>query len=385
MVDNVVILAGGSGTRLWPASTSRTPKQFLELSGGMSLLELTIRRAAALGIRGRILIVTHERQAEGARSICEKMMQAADEELPPLLVLPEPKARNTAPAVALAASFLARSDGDEAGASTMLVLPADHIIKPVEKFRKAVERADRLARKGFLLTFGIVPQRPETGYGYIEAGEAEGPGRLVRAFREKPDIALAREYLRSGSHFWNSGMFVFTGAVFFEELSRYAPDIAGPFTKGLHAAEGTAVRPAAATPEAGREGPAETADLAGAPVFAGGAADLSFYSDLPKRSLDYAVMEQSGRTAMIEADFRWSDVGSWDEIAAMDEGTAPAVFSVESDDNFVSSDLPVALCGVEGLHVIVKNGAVLVCKKGASQLVRDAVEEIRKTGMDGLV
>ncbi len=377
MVDNVVILAGGSGTRLWPASTSMKPKQFLELSGGMSLLELTIRRAAALGIRGRILIVTGEKQAEGARSICAKTAETADTQLPPLLVLPEPEARNTAPAVALAASFLARSNAGEYGradagnagggsGSTMLVLPADHIIKPVEAFREAVERADRLARQDYLVTFGIVPERPETGYGYIEAGETEGPGRLVRAFREKPDIDRAREYVKSGRHYWNSGMFVFTGRAFFEELERYAPDIAGPFMQQL--------RGGGEKPSSGSAGDMEAAGTGG----------LAFYRDLPKRSLDYAVMEQSRRTAMIEAAFRWSDVGSWDEIAAMDEGTAPAVFSVDSGDNFVSSDLPVALCGVEGLHVIVKNGAVLICKKGSSQLVREAVEEIRKSGIDGL-
>ena len=217
MVDNVVILAGGSGTRLWPASLRSRPKQFLDPGTGASLLRMTLERAAAVTESGRIIIVTHKDQVPPLVEELSELESLKER----LLVLPEPAMRNTAPAITLAVTYLALN---EAESGTTLVLAADHIITPVDRFAEACERADLLARSGKLVTFGITPTRPETGYGYIEAGEElnlpgpgggglgpggsgsggsgsggerHAPGRSVTAFREKPDAATAKEYLQA--------------------------------------------------------------------------------------------------------------------------------------------------------------------------------------------
>lgn len=343
MVGSVLILAGGSGTRLWPASTSARPKQFLDPGTGSSLLQMTVLRAAAVVPSGPILVVTHYSQAEEVSRQCATLEGLADR----VQVVAEPEMRNTAPAVALGLFHLARSGGTGAEEPT-LVLASDHLIAPVEAFAADVEKADQLAREGYLVVFGIPPTRPETGYGYIEAGEPHGPGRLVAGFREKPDLETAREFLRRGTFSWNSGMFVFRRDVMLEELDRYEPAITAPFRD----------------------------------------TSLDFYASLPRRSLDHAVMERSDRVAMVETTFRWNDVGSWDEMAALAEegafgpdpsGTAPLV-SVQSRNNYVFADTTVALCGVEDLIVVVREGRVLVARRGTGQLVKEVVDTLRARG-----
>ncbi|MFW5688141.1 MAG: mannose-1-phosphate guanylyltransferase [Spirochaetota bacterium] len=364
MADATIIMAGGSGTRLWPASTPARPKQLLRLGGGSSLIQQAILRAAAATPEGPLVIVTHrDHVAPIAEHVAE--LSQTHTSLPRRIVyLPEPVGRNTAPAIALGVAFLRRELPPEA---TALVLTADHVIRPVERFVADAGLASQLAGEGYLVTFGISPTRPETGFGYIESGATLAGGLTVKAFREKPDLATAEEYLRRGTFYWNSGMFAFTLGRFREELAEHEPSIAVPFEQADAAirVDGRREGARAADPEALR----------------------ALYESLPAISIDYALMERSARVAVVPASFAWNDVGSWDEAAALspspDEATAPqaaSVVQVGAENNHVDSDLPVALCGVSDLHVVVKNGKVLVCRRGESQLVKDAVEEASRRG-----
>ena len=228
MVKHAVILAGGAGTRLWPASTRDHPKQFLRLTEGQSLFTMTLRRAIGLGVQGTICVVTHRDHAPGIIRECAEVLR--EERFPPerILVLAEPQARNTAPAIAYACTVLRQSAEPE---DTLIVMPADHTIEPLSVFVADVNKAASLAEQDWLVTFGIPPEGPETGYGYVEAGEQRDPGFKVQKFKEKPDEVTARSFLAQGNHYWNSGMFAFRAGRFLEELQKYAPDVARAFSK----------------------------------------------------------------------------------------------------------------------------------------------------------
>jgi len=378
MLDHVFILAGGSGTRLWPASNSGRPKQFIPVQDGKSLLHLTIERAFGLGIRGSVIIITLADQLEPVLEECRKIDVGEGR----IKVVPEPAARNTAPAIAIAAEYL-KSRSRTGRDQTVAVLTADHLITPLEKFTGDMENADALARQEKLVTFGVPPTRPETGYGYIESGEELKNGYLVASFREKPDEATAVKFLEGGNYYWNSGMFAFRVKTYLEELSAHTPEI-GELFEGI-----------------GAKGHSRLVD--GIEVVMEGPDVEDLYRRSPKDSIDYAVMEKSDRVAMVSATFDWNDIGSWEEMAALYEerrnvqsgapeteaGDVAAddqeLVSIESEGNFVYSDLPVALCGVKDLMVVVKNGAVLIAKKGAGQQVKQVVEELKKRGSSDIL
>ena len=399
MVDNVVVLAGGTGTRLWPASLRTRPKQFLDPGTGASLLRMTLERAAAVTEKGRIIIVTHKEQVAPLIEELSQLESLRER----VLVLPEPAMRNTAPAITLAITYLALN---EPGEGTTLVLAADHIITPVDKFAEACERADTLAREGSLVTFGITPTRPETGYGYIEAGESitlgsesshgpddsssgssnHGPGRRVTAFREKPDQATAKAYVEAGNFLWNSGMFVFRNDSYLAALNKHQPDVA----KGFEAIQ------LLETHERQDKLPVESRN--GVEVAWDGSYLAEVYGELPKISIDYAVMEKAaevGGVAVVEPEFEWNDVGSWDEMAELAEAgvlggakagsTGADLYTAGANNVYAFSDLPVAVCGVDDVSVIVKNGKVLVVKRGESQLVKEIVEKLEGKGRDDLL
>lgn len=359
MIHHIMILAGGAGTRLWPASNRTYPKQFLDAGDGQSFLRKTVLRALSLPFIGKILIVTH-------RDHCDEAIRHLND-LPAgrgrISVLPEPEARNTAPAVALGVAWLRAQSGRKAD---VLVMPADHVITPVSRFKADLDRAAPLAAEGFLVTFGIPPTRPETGYGYIEAGAAHGLGRAVVSFKEKPDLERAKAFLDAGNFFWNSGMFLFTLETFWRELTALAPAIAQRFTDF-------------------RPGPVERV-LRGVSVVWEGEETERLYAGMPSISLDYAVMEKSGSVAMVETTFTWNDIGSWDEYSVLlgsdDRGD---LFSVDARNNFVRADVPVALCGVEDLIVVMKNGRLLICKKGTTQKVKSLVDQMKDRGRTELV
>ncbi len=350
MVENVIIMAGGAGKRLWPASLGKRPKQFLRVDGDTTLFRSALDRAFNLDIRGVVYVVTHEDHVDAAVAECRSLV---GDRRSRVVILAEPIARNTAPALALAA---ARMSLDGRTEETCLVMAADHLISPMDAFSKSVETASEEARQGYIVPYGIIPRSPATGYGYIETGEAAGGGLEVKSFREKPNAETAGKYMSSGRYYWNAGLFTYRNDVFQSELASYAPEIDKAFLN----------------PD---ENWFQSRVKDGVMIYEPAEALRILYRDCPGISIDYAVMEKTKRIRMVKTDFDWNDVGSWDVIAEIDTPAEAPVYSYQSDGNFVYTDRPVALCGVEDLIVVVANDRVLVCRKGMSQLVKNAAEE----------
>jgi mannose-1-phosphate guanylyltransferase/mannose-6-phosphate isomerase len=350
-VLHAVILAGGAGERFWPASRARRPKPFLRVVGGRTLLEATCLRARRCAGADRVWVVCGREHAAAIR-------RGAG--LPAARVLVEPARRNTAAAIAWAAAHIARQDPD----AVLLVLPADHHIPDVGAFARDARRAARAARaEGVLVTLGIRPTRPETGYGYIEAGRPAGarhPGlRRVRRFVEKPDAARARRFLRGGRHLWNAGIFLFPARVVQEEIARHAPELA-----------------AAMAPLCASTRPTATA-LARA------------YRRAPSLPIDVAVLERSRRVWTLPVRWRWSDVGTWESLAA-ELGVAAGRTRVLGGD-LVHDDAAgnlvwgrpgqaIALLGVSGLAVIDTGDALLVARLERGNDVRAIVQALKEGG-----
>jgi mannose-1-phosphate guanylyltransferase/mannose-6-phosphate isomerase len=350
-----VVLSGGSGTRLWPLSRTLLPKQFLPLVSERSMLQDTVLRLAEFeNAAAPVLVCSNEH-----RFLAAEQMNAVGTK--PLSQILEPVGRNTAPAVAVAA--LAIAAGDPEG--IMLVLPADHLIRDVVGFREAVARAASQAAGGKLVTFGIVPQAAETGYGYIERGSAlpGSPGCFaVARFVEKPDTARAREFFDSGWFYWNSGMFVLRADRYLEELGRFRPDI----------------REAAARAWETRNQDLDFCRL-GEEAF----------TRCPSESIDYAVMEKTSDAVVVEADIGWSDIGSWASLwqaSPADPQGNVAKGDVHLDgarNSYVRAESRlVAAIGVEDLIVVETADAVLVANKAYAQKVKDTVEALRAKQRD---
>ncbi|MDR2501013.1 MAG: mannose-1-phosphate guanylyltransferase [Treponema sp.] len=375
MFQDCIIMAGGSGVRLWPASTSATPKQFLAAPGGGCFFSLALERALAVIDRqrdGLALIIAGERHIPRIAALCAAL--SPDDQRHVALIV-EAEARNTAPAIACGTVYLDRLFQET---RNVLVLASDHIINPLPVFQANAAAAALFAEADQLAVFGIPPRSPETGYGYIETAEAlplpRGGGSAPPArasvfraasFREKPGRALAERFLASGRFYWNSGMFGFNTRFIQEEFQRRAPESYLPFT--------ALARPG---PEAYR--------------FQGGVRILENWKGLAEAyqqarpiSFDYALAEGCRNTVMAAADFAWLDVGSWDEYAKLLGSGQAEVYAAQAENCFVDADIPVALCGVRDLIVAVRTGkdggppAVLISQKGETQLVREIVERIR--------
>ncbi len=342
-------MAGGAGKRLWPASHAERPKQFMTVQGEDSLFCSTVKRAASLKLSGKILVVTHKDHISAA---LEDAAHLSQEIRSKLVLLAEPEARNTAPALSYAAAWLKEQDRNDKAVS--LVLAADHLIEDLKTFAKDAEDAARLAEKGYLVVFGIKPSFPSTGYGYIEAGKEDAPGFKVLSFKEKPDLEKAEEFLAAGNFFWNSGMFTYRLDTFTEELKSGTPEMIRPFENSF------------SSPTVKKEN--------GVSVILPDEKLEALYRSLPKDSIDYALMEKSSNIAMVGAGFDWNDVGSWDVIAQLNPKPKQPVFETGGSGNFVYGDIPVAFCGVDDLIVVMEKGKLLVCKKGSSQQVKDAAE-----------
>lgn len=351
----IVILAGGSGTRFWPVSRKAMPKQLISIAGDRTMLQRTVERVLPLKPK-RILIVTNLLQAAETRK------QLAGYRGIPIDVIAEPCARNTAPAIGLAATIIAAHDP----AGVMAVLPADHFIRDEDALRETLLFAAESARKGYLITLGIMPSRPETGYGYIEADmdlRGEGPFP-VRRFVEKPSLEKALQYIDDGNYFWNSGMFIWRADTILAEIAAFLPPLSGALS-GI--------------------------------TFTGDVWELSdldsqieaVYSDVEGISIDYAVMERSNRVQVVPVEMGWSDVGSWSalpEVADPDsDGTvcinANGHVSIDSSDCLIYSDgRMVATIGVRGLIVVSTRDALLVCDREKAQDVKKVVDELTRTG-----
>jgi mannose-1-phosphate guanylyltransferase len=336
-----VIIAGGSGTRFWPLSRTSRPKQFLPLASDKPLIADTAARLKGLAPLSRTLVVCGKLHARAVR--------AAVRQLPAKNVLVEPAARNTAPAIGLATIEVAARDPD----GVLLVLPSDHHVGDPARFREVLSNAAEVARTGMLVTIGLSPTRPETGYGYIQVGEPlSGAAKRVRRFVEKPDAPTARQYVHSGEYLWNGGIFVFQAQVMLDAIREHLPALAD----GL---------------EVIRKSRAKLAKV---------------FPALPSISIDYAVMEKAQNIAVLPGDFGWSDVGSF---AAMEEvrprdargnvagGKLPLL--VDCDGCVVlGQDRPLAVVGMKDVVVVDAGDAVLVVPKGRSQDVRQVVEALKQ-------
>ncbi|HWQ66366.1 MAG TPA: mannose-1-phosphate guanylyltransferase/mannose-6-phosphate isomerase [Methanospirillum sp.] len=326
-----VILAGGVGTRLWPLSRTYYPKQFLQINGH-SLFQETYLRALDLSEPEQIQIVTNEMHQFLVRDqITELGFAISDEQ-----ILSEPVGRNTLPAIAWAVREIAR----ENASAKVIVFPSDHKLghEAIDEIKGAAGLAD-----DFLVTFGIRPAGPHTGYGYIAPGEKVGVGYRVREFKEKPDLKAAEEYVSEG-YLWNSGMFLFTVKIFEEELLRYQPDISGAFSKP----------------------------------------DLQ-YSSLPSLSIDYGLLELSDRVATVPLTAYWTDLGTfaaWYDVADKDaHGNVGTLEEIESSGNFVScGDRVTALIGIENTIVVDTDDALLVCHRDKAEQVGALVKTLKKAG-----
>lgn len=340
----VVILAGGSGTRLWPLSRSLTPKQFLKFAGEESLLEATISRVKPFTTPEQVLVITG---ADVAKGEGYRLLERYEKLL-------EPVGRNTAPAIGVAALHYRLMGLDP----VMLVLPSDHLIRDVAGFQRAVELALGPVSRGHLVTFGIQPTSPATGYGYIQSDPSGGDVRRVSRFVEKPDQATAVRFLSEGGYLWNSGMFVWKASAILEEIRRALPELSSLLEE----------------------------IAAGARVEGGlQAAMHSRFARAPSVSIDHGVLQGSERVYVVPAPFDWSDVGSWDsvhDVADKDDNRNSVhgnVVAIDCRNTFVRSENRlVAAIGVEDLAIIETPDAILVTRRGQSQRVREVVDELER-------
>ena len=353
-----VIMAGGRGTRFWPRSRKRRPKQLLNIIGEKTILEQTVERIRSLCDWDRILIVTEGEQAPLIRELFPK--------LPVDQLLVEPLGKNTAPCIGLAALFVAERDPEEA----MVILPADHHIADIEDFQATLLAAVQAAREGeVLITLGIPPTFPETGYGYIEQGAPAKSGCPrgvweVKAFHEKPDRKKAETMLAAGRFYWNSGMFIWTAATILKQFARWTPalyqELLGLKNQSGHPGWEKALQEA--------------------------------YERMEDISIDYAVMEKADNVRMLEGRFGWNDVGSWEAVYQLSEKDSRgncfqgSVVDLDSRGCLVySPQKTVALLGVQDLVVVETPEALLICPRERSQEVKKIVERLTREGREDLL
>jgi len=341
-----IILSGGSGTRLWPLSRTLYPKQFLPLVSEKTMLQETWQRLVGVQALDAPIAVCNEDH----RFMVAEQLREIDAN--PRAIILEPVGRNTAPAVALAALAVPPDE-------VMLVLPSDHVILQVSVFQEAVNKAERLAQQGHLVTFGIVPTHPETGYGYIKRGNsAEDSAYPVSAFVEKPDLATAQTYLDSGEYFWNSGMFAFKAGIFLQELAKHNPQMLAVCQEAFNAAQ-------------------RDVDF----VRVSG----EIFKTCPSDSIDYAVMEKTDLAMVIPLDAGWNDVGSWSalwDVTDKDaEGNAVRgdVLTIDTHNSFIhSSNKLVTTIGVHDLVIVETDDAVMVAPKDRVQDVKLLVDKLKQ-------
>jgi mannose-1-phosphate guanylyltransferase len=352
-----IIMAGGIGSRLWPRSRTSTPKQFLDLLGPHSMLQETVDRIEPLIPLSRLLVVVSEEHV--------KTVETQVPGLPGGNILVEPEPRGTAPCIGLAAVAVGQRDPE----AIMAVFPADHQIADAAGFRRAIAAAAEIAQEGYLVTLGIAPDRPHTGYGYIQRGaplaEVNGlPAFHVERFTEKPDAATAERFVESGEYYWNGGIFIWQAATILKEMGRLLP--------GLYA-HLEAIAAAWNSPSCG-----ETLQAA--------------YEQVPPTTIDYGIMEKADRIAVVPLSVGWDDVGNWATLSQLLEaserdnivhGDGDSLL-LDTADTYVytSAGRLVVTVGLEGFVVIDTPDALLVCPKERAQEIRDAVEQLPKHGLE---
>jgi len=343
-----VVLAGGSGTRLWPLSRKQLPKQFLRLQGEKTLLDETVHRLAPLIEPKDVIVVTGEEHAMGE----------AYNSLKPYQTILEPMGRNTAPAIAAAAACLQQQSGPDED-PIMVVLPADHIIKDQRAFQMALQQAIESAKQGHLVTFGIQPTRADTGFGYIKAeplAEDKLSAQKVTEFTEKPDQETASSYLETGGYYWNSGMFVWRTSTILNEIATHLPELNEIVEE---------IRPKLLS---------ERCTL-----------PIDLWQKMPNISIDYGVLEKSNNVRLVPCDIGWSDVGSWDavhEISTQDidnNALQGRVIATECNNSLIHSNHRlIAAVGVKDLCIVETPDAVLITNRGETQRVREVVDQLKQ-------
>ena len=341
-----VLLSGGSGTRLWPLSREAYPKQFLPLAGDDTMVQATWRRVAPLATTAPIVVANEEH-----RFLVAEQLRQIDAPVPAILL--EPVGRNTAPAIA-AAALQAMVEGHD---PLLLVLPSDHVVRNEEGFRAAVRDASAAAEAGALVTFGIVPDAPETGFGYIQADAGDGLRRVLR-FVEKPDAETAQSYLEAGGYYWNSGMFLFRASRYLEELRKFRPDILDAVSLAFASAQrdGDFIR-----------------------------LDKEAFAASPADSIDYAVMEKTADAMVLPVDIGWNDVGSWSALWDVAERDADGnahhgdVIAVDTRNSYAYAQRLVALVGVDDMVVVETDDAILVARKDRVQDVKLVVAQLKES------
>ncbi|NVK57497.1 MAG: mannose-1-phosphate guanylyltransferase/mannose-6-phosphate isomerase [Alteromonadaceae bacterium] len=341
-----VILAGGSGSRLWPKSRAALPKQFLALTSDQSMLQETVSRLDGTPCESPIVICN-----DAHRFLVAEQLRVSGQHGGIIL---EPMGRNTAPAIALAALHAVK-DGDD---PVLLVLAADHLIKNVSAYHEAIAQANTLAAEGHLVTFGIVPDKAHTGYGYIQAGDALPNGFTVKQFVEKPDLDTAQQYVDSGKYYWNSGMFVFKASRYLDELEKYAPDILNACKAAIDTL---------------------SPDLDFIRI------DSDIFATCPDDSIDYAVMEKTQHAAVVPLDANWSDVGSWSSLwETADNHDAngnvvigDAILEGVHNSYINSEERLISVVGLDDVVVVETKDAVMVAHKDKVQDIKNVVNKLK--------
>lgn len=344
-----VIMAGGTGSRLWPLSRDFMPKQFLKLNGDDTMLQITLKRLSSVDVSDPLVICNEQHRFIAAEQL-RQINQLNNN------IILEPVGRNTAPAIALAALTSLKSGQDP----LLLVLAADHVISNTQAFKQCVAKAQRLAIDGKLVTFGIVPTHPETGYGYIHRGKHEEGAYTVKSFVEKPDFATAQQYISDGEYYWNSGMFMFKASIYLAELKKHRPDIYKACEQAMLEVN----------------------------------IDLNFirinkeaFTACPDDSIDYAVMENTTSAVVVPLDAGWSDVGSWSslwDISPKDTNGNVCngdVLTVCSQNNFIFAETGlVATVGLQDVVVVQTKDAVMVAAKDKVQDIKKVVQQLKTAG-----
>jgi len=368
MYNDCLIMAGGSGTRLWPASTSAYPKQFLPAGENKSFFSLSLERA--LCISEKVIIIAGSAHIPHVVTDACKFSAAEKKRI---TVIEEPAAKNTAPAIACAVFFSLLSGKNR----NMIVLTSDHIIKPLEIFKSDTELALKAVSENMLVVFGIKPLRPETGYGYIEINnlkkKCENDLYDVSAFHEKPNLETAEKYIKDNNFFWNSGMFAFNINFIIEQYKALSSNIFHCFEK------------------LNIPNKSDYSKSKGIKILSTWKGLKTSYNKAEKISFDYAITEKCKNVKMIRANFDWIDIGNWEDYIKIYSNNKIKVFCSENENCFIDSDIPVAIAGVDDLIVVIKNGkngkpaCALITKKGQTHKVRDIVEKIRLEGISELL
>ena len=337
-----IILAGGSGSRLWPLSRELYPKQLLKVNSEKSLLERTYERLMSIMDKDNILAITNAKHSTDVRM---QLMEYTKD----VRILSEPIAKNTAPAISVAVKFLLDFNMDD----IIVVLPSDHLIEDTKKFASTIDEAQKLARQGYIVTLGVKPTSAGTGFGYIKAGSKLDNGYKVDSFKEKPDLKTAQRYVEEGNYFWNAGIFIFKASVFMETLKKTAPDIYD-ITQLFNFKTQESI-------------------------------DYMTFDKYPSISVDYAVMERADNIAMVEMQSDWNDLGSWDavyDINKKDERNNVKIGNVVEQDcensMLYSSQRLLAGVGLKNIIVVETSDAILACDKNDTQGVKKVFEKLKE-------